>query len=84
VFATLHDRALYTLYIAQDFAQQGKRPLPLLVHELACLTLREGRDVLDFGISTEAGGTVVNDGLFFFKESFGGESVRRESWEWLS
>jgi len=81
VFVTLHDKALYTLYIAQNFEFQNLRPLPLLVHELAKLALAEKRDVLHFGISTEDGGKEVNEGLFFFKESFGGVSVRRESWE---
>lgn len=81
VFVTLHSKALYTLYIAQNFAFQQLRPLPLLVHELAKLALIEKRDVLHFGISTEDGGKEVNEGLFFFKESFGGVSVRRESWE---
>lgn len=82
VFVTLHDKAVYTLYIAQDFAFQHLRPLPVLVHALAELSIREGRDVLHFGISTEDSGKEVNDGLFFFKESFGGVSVRRESWEY--
>lgn len=81
VFMTLHNKALYTLYIAQNFEYQNLRPLPLLVHEVAKLALTEGRDVLHFGISTEDGGKEVNEGLFFFKESFGGVSVRRESWE---
>lgn len=78
----LGDLALYTLYMAQDYTHQNIHPLHLLVSELAKTCISEGRRVLHFGISTEDGGTVVNDGLFFFKESFGGTSVRRESWEY--
>lgn len=77
----LHTSAIYTLYMAQDYAEQEKRPMHLLVAHLARLCIREGRRVLHFGISTEESGKVVNENLFFFKESFGGRSVRRESWE---
>lgn len=79
----LHPKALYTLYMAQDYTYQSKHPLHLIIAELASLCIREGRKILHFGISTEEGGTKVNEGLFFFKESFGGQSVRRESWEVL-
>lgn len=77
----LHERALYTLYMAQDYAHQNIHPLHLLVSELAKTCIREHRRILHFGISTEDGGVKVNDGLFFFKESFGASAVRRESWE---
>lgn len=77
----LHPSAIYTLYMAQDYAQQEKHPMHLILAHLAKLCIREGRSILHFGISTEDGGTAVNENLFFFKESFGGRSVRRESWE---
>ena len=81
VFITLHDQAMYTLYIAQRYSEQHLRPLHLLIYELMALSLREGRKVFHFGISTENHGSIVNEGLFFFKESFGGVSLRRESWQ---
>ncbi len=77
---TLHEKAIYTLYIAQNYEYQELRSVHLIVTELARVCIKEGKDVLHFGISTEERGTVVNDGLFFFKESFGALSVRRESW----
>lgn len=77
---TLHDKAIYTLYIAQNYEHQELRSVHLIVTELARVCIKEGKDVLHFGISTEEKGKVVNDGLFFFKESFGAVSVRRESW----
>jgi len=39
------------------------------------------RQYLDFGISTEDGGRVLNEGLTFQKESFGGRGVCYDTWE---
>ncbi len=39
------------------------------------------RQYLDFGISTEKGGQVLNEGLTFQKESFGGRGVCYDTWE---
>lgn len=80
IAVTLHDGAIYTLYMAQEYAQQKHHPLHAVLAALAGVCADEGRSVLHFGISTESGGTTVNPGLFFFKESFGGVSVRRDSW----
>lgn len=81
VLVTIHDRALYTLYMAQQYVVQRHHPMHLLLAEAIRLALREKRRVLHLGVSTEDGGTKVNEGLFFFKESFGCRPVRRESWE---
>jgi len=35
----------------------------------------------DFGVSTEQGGEILNDGLLAYKESFGGRSVCYDTWE---
>ncbi len=81
VVFTMHPHALYILYTGQNYAKIEMRPIPTLLAALFSEALREGRTVIDFGISTEDGGTKVNDTLFQFKESFGGQSVKRESWE---
>lgn len=81
VIVTLHPRALYTLYMAQDYAYQKLHPIHLILKEVLTTGIREGRSVLHVGVSTENGGRVLNDGLVFFKESFGTRPVRRESWE---
>jgi hypothetical protein len=81
VLVTIHDQALYTLYMAQEYASQQYHPMHLLVLEAIKLALKENRRVLHLGVSTEDGGKAVNEGLFFFKESFGCKPVRRESWE---
>lgn len=36
---------------------------------------------LDFGISTEDSGKVLNEGLISQKESFGGRTVVYQTWE---
>ncbi len=83
VLVTVHERALYTLYMAQEYAEQKYHPMHLLLVEAMRLCVREGRDILHLGVSTEDGGAKVNEGLFFFKESFGCKPVRRESFELL-
>lgn len=81
VLVTIHDKALYTLYMAQEYELQKDHPMHLLLVEAMKLALREKKDVLHLGVSTEDGGKTVNEGLFFFKESFGCRPVRRETWE---
>ena len=83
VLVTINDRALYTLYMAQEYASQQKHPMHLLLVEAIRLAIQEKRRVLHLGVSTEDGGKKINEGLFFFKESFGCRPVRRESWELL-
>ena len=36
---------------------------------------------LDFGISTENGGRLLNEGLIYQKEGFGGRGVCYDAWE---
>lgn len=81
VLVTLHQKALYTLYMAQEYRVQKDHPMHMLLTEAIRLGIREQRNVLHLGVSTEDGGKTVNEGLFFFKESFGCRPVRRESWE---
>jgi hypothetical protein len=81
VVITLNKKSLYTLYMAQDYEHQGAHPMHALLTEVMRMTIREGRCVLHVGVSTEAQGKVINEGLFFFKESFHCRPVRRETWE---
>ncbi|MBP9774091.1 MAG: GNAT family N-acetyltransferase [Candidatus Peribacteraceae bacterium] len=78
---TLHSKAVYTLYIAQNYEYQKHHPVHLILAEIIRTGIVEKRDTLHLGVSTEDGGKKVNEGLFFFKESFGMKPVRRESWE---
>lgn len=81
VLVTIHGEALYTLYMAQEYSAQKDHPMHLLLFEAIRLALKEKRSVLHLGVSTEDGGKKINEGLFFFKESFGCRPVRRETWE---
>lgn len=81
VLVTLHQMALYTLYMAQEYSAQKDHPMHMLLTEAVRLGIVEKRSVLHLGVSTEDGGKTINEGLFFFKESFGCRPVRRESWE---
>lgn len=83
VLVTIHERALYTLYMAQEYSVQKDHPMHLLLFEAIRLAMKEKRSVLHLGVSTEDGGKNINEGLFFFKESFGCRPVRRETWEML-
>ena len=40
-----------------------------------------GRKFLDFGISTEQNGHILNEGLIFQKEGFGGRGICYDQWE---
>jgi hypothetical protein len=73
-------RAFYTMYIAQDFAYQELRPLKLLLPQLMRWGQANGFRFIDLGISTESAGTLVNWGLFQFKESFGARGLVRDSY----
>lgn len=70
--------ACHTFYIAQDYDYQFFRPLNHLLSETIKWAHSEGFRFLNFGISTESGGTIINPGLFRFKEGFGAYgTVRR-------
>ena len=49
--------------------------LDLLFHHLIERYRQQGFRFLDFGISTEDGGQVLNEGLTFQKEGFGGRTI---------
>jgi hypothetical protein len=81
VLVTINSCALYTLYMAQDYEAQKFHPMHLVLVEALKLAIREKCRALHLGVSTEDGGKKANEGLFFFKESFGCRPVRRESWQ---
>ncbi len=82
VLITINERALYTLYMAQEYEVQREHPMHLLLFEAMKLAKNEGKEMLHVGVSTEEGGKVANEGLFFFKESFGCKPVQRTSWSY--
>ena len=70
--------ACHTFYIAQNYDFQKFRPLNLVFDALIVDLVEQGYRYLNFGISTEAGGTAINTGLFRFKEGFGARGVVRK------
>lgn len=73
-----NDIACHTFYIAQDYEYQRLRSQNLLLIHVLRWARSKGFRYLNFGISTEDGGRVINWGLFRFKEGFGARGVMRK------
>ena len=78
----LNSRVINCFYISHNPKYQHLRPLNLLFHELINWGKEKGYHYLDWGISTEDKGKYVNQGLFRFKEGFGGRGVLRETYRY--
>ncbi|PLS17554.1 hypothetical protein CVD28_11175 [Bacillus sp. M6-12] len=76
----LNSRVINCFYICHDNEYQHLRPLNLVFFELVKFGMQEGFHYVDWGISTESKGTIVNSGLFRFKEGFGGRGILREAY----
>lgn len=72
-------RVAHTQYIAANDEGKHTGAFDLLVSELLANEYA-GHEYFDFGISTEANGMVLNEGLVFQKESFGGRGVCYDAW----
>jgi lipid II:glycine glycyltransferase (peptidoglycan interpeptide bridge formation enzyme) len=77
----LNSRVINCFYICHDDQYQHLRPLNLVFSHLINWGMKEGFHYVDWGISTENQGKVVNTGLFKFKESFGGRGILRETYK---
>ncbi|MEG6616326.1 GNAT family N-acetyltransferase [Peptococcaceae bacterium 1198_IL3148] len=76
----LNERVINCFYIAHDEHYQSVRPLNLVFDYLIKWGKERNFTYLDWGISTEQGGKVLNSGLINFKEGFGGRGVLRETY----
>jgi uncharacterized protein YqeY len=76
----LNERVINCFYIAHDDHYQAMRPLNLIFYQLIKWGIEHDYMYLDWGISTEQGGKVLNTGLINFKEGFGGRGVLRETY----
>ncbi|MFO3704189.1 GNAT family N-acetyltransferase [Xanthomonas codiaei] len=74
-------RSVHTQYLA--VSEPGRRldALSLLLAELIT-QVYAGRDYFSFGISTEQGGQVLNEGLVEQKERFGARAVVQDVYRW--
>lgn len=73
---------VHVFYFASDGDMQNYRPLNLGVLRLIQMAAGRRLNYVDFGISTEEGGSRINSGLFRFKEGFGGAGIMRTYWTW--
>ena len=73
-------RTIHTQYLA---ASDRGRAVGALDHVISHLLtdVYADRQFFDFGISTEAGGKILNPGLTMQKESFGGRGICYDTWE---
>lgn len=78
VIFVCNSRVLQSFYIAQDYKYQKYRPTNVAITDVMKWGQEELYEYLTLGISTEKEGTVINWGLFRFKESFGARGVLRE------
>lgn len=78
VFVTA--RVIHVQYIASNAFARRTGALDLLFHYLITEHYK-GMRYLDFGISTEQGGRVLNEGLQFQKEGFGARAVCYDTYE---
>lgn len=71
--------AVHAQYIASDSEFQDLRPLNAVIDFIVHWAKKEGYRYFNFGTANENEGRSINEGLFKFKEGFGGRGVLRES-----
>lgn len=76
------DMVAHVQYIASDGRGKETGALDLLFNTLVQKYSLEGFKYLDFGISTENGGSFLNEGLLFQKEGFGGRAICYDTYEY--
>lgn len=69
------DKVVHAQYIAASEKGRNCGALDLLFEHLITESAAQGYIYFDFGISTEEGGTYLNEGLNFQKEGFGARSI---------
>lgn len=77
-----HDKTAHIFYSVGKGNIKGIYPTDTLVDFLVRYLKLKGFKYLNYGISTENEGKIINLDLFRFKEKFKGFGVYREVWEW--
>lgn len=77
----LMPQVIHVQYIAASDKGKESGALDLLFHYLIHEKFKDTASYLDFGVSTENGGLILNKGLEFQKEGFGGRGVCYDSYE---
>lgn len=70
----------HIFYSAMDYEYSKLNPLHFGLYQLLCWSRTNRYKYLNYGISTEDQGKIINWGLLKFKESFGGNGVIRTYW----
>ncbi len=70
----------HIFYSVMDYEYSKQNPLHFGLYQLFCWARTNKYTYLNYGISTEDRGKVINWGLLKFKESFGGNAVIRTYW----
>jgi hypothetical protein len=78
IFETEH--VAHTQYISANNSRQETGSLDFLVNELIT-TIYKDKKYFDFGISNENQGQNINQGLLYFKESFGARTITQSFYE---
>ena len=73
---------VHTQYLASSEYGKENGALDMLLHHLITQVYAD-RTYFDFGVSTENGGSYLNEGLIFQKEGFGARSVVYDTYEML-
>lgn len=75
-----YNRVIHTQYMAANDLARQIGALDLAVSSVID-KFKNDKDWLDFGISTESGGRVLNEGLISQKEGFGGRTNVYQMWQ---
>ncbi|MCX6146622.1 MAG: hypothetical protein NTW25_05140 [Candidatus Kapabacteria bacterium] len=70
----------HIFYASLDYQKAELRPLNFGYINLVEYVISQGGKYLNYGISTENGGKIINWNLFEFKEAFAGSSILRTYW----
>lgn len=76
----MNQQGWHIFYAPMNYELQHLRPLNFGVANLIFLALNKGMKVLNYGISTEQGGSYINWSLYKFKENFNGTGAIRTYW----
>jgi len=78
---SINSMGWHIFYSAMDYKFANLRPMNFLLFKTIEQLANDNQKYLNFGISTEDGGRVINWDLFQFKESFNGMGILRTYWK---
>lgn len=70
-----YKNVFHTQYLDLNYELSSEYPHLFLIHNLIAVARKEGYRHFSFGASTEQRGKYLNEGLFHYKEGYGGGSI---------